>query len=298
MSEATIPFRKDMTFTYGVADRVAPSVRRIVAENPSNFTFRGTNTYVVGRGRVAIIDPGPALPAHLDAIAAAVAGETVTHILVTHTHLDHCEGATALRDRVGGALVGGEPRPLPGDARTTESIDRTFVPDLVLEDEAVFEDDGWRLTAVFTPGHMSNHHCFALDEGRALFSGDHVMGWNTTIVSPPDGNMREYFASLERCLAREDAVYLPGHGPEIADPRPFVRAYLGHRRLRETQITRCLEKGPSTVPALVASMYQHLPAQMHGAAARAVYAHLEHMVETGRIACDGPPAVDSVYRLA
>jgi glyoxylase-like metal-dependent hydrolase (beta-lactamase superfamily II) len=144
---------------------------------------------------------------------------------------------------------------------------------------------------------MSNHHCFALAEENALFSGDHVMGWNTTIVSPPDGNMREYFASLDRCLAREDAVYWPGHGPQIDAPRPFVRAYLGHRRLRETQILRCLEKGPATVPALVAAMYEHLPAAMHGAAARAVFAHLEHMAETGRVACDGTPTAEAVYRL-
>jgi len=297
MTEAQIPFRKDMAFAYGVPDQVSPLIRRVVAENPSPFTFRGTNTYIVGRGEVAIIDPGPGIAAHQDAVAAAVAGETVTHVFVTHTHLDHCEGAAALHRRVGGILVGGHPRPLPEGAKTTESIDRGFAPDLVLEDDAVFAGDGWTLSAVFTPGHMSNHHCFALAEEKALFSGDHVMGWNTTIVSPPDGSMREYFASLDRCMARDDAVYWPGHGPQIEGPKPFVRAYLGHRKLRETQIARCLEKGPATVPALVAVMYEHLPPAMHGAAGRAVYAHLEHMVETGRAACDGPPAADSVYRL-
>jgi glyoxylase-like metal-dependent hydrolase (beta-lactamase superfamily II) len=297
MTEAQIPFRKDMAFAYGVPDQVSPLIRRVVAENPTPFTFRGTNTYIVGRGIVAIIDPGPGLPAHIDAVAAAVAGETVSHVFVTHTHLDHCEGAVALHRRIGGTLVGAHPRPLPAGAKTTESIDRGFAPDLVLEDNATFEGDGWTLTAVHTPGHMSNHHCFALAEETALFSGDHVMGWNTTIVSPPDGNMREYMASLKRCIERDDAIYWPGHGPEIVAPQGYVRALHGHRRMRETEIRGCLAKGARTIPEMVAVMYRHLPEPMHRAAARAVLAHLEHMVETGRAATDGPATAEATYRL-
>jgi glyoxylase-like metal-dependent hydrolase (beta-lactamase superfamily II) len=296
MTEAQIPFRKDMAFAYGVPDQVTPLIRRVVAENPTPFTFRGTNTYIVGHGTVAIIDPGPGLAAHQDAVAAAVAGETVSHIFVTHTHLDHCEGAVALHRRVGGMLVGAHPRPLPAGAKTTESIDRSFAPDLELRDGASFAGDGWTLSAVHTPGHMSNHHCFALAEESVFFSGDHVMGWNTTIVSPPDGNMREYLASLRRCIAREDRTYLPGHGPEIANPRPFVRAYLTHRMMREEEILRCLRDGVDTVPEMVRRMYAHLPPKMHGAASRSVFAHVEHMAETGRIATDGPVTVEARYR--
>lgn len=297
MSAPTIPFRREMTVHYGVAEALSPRIRRVIAENPSSFTFRGTNTYIVGRGRVAVIDPGPRIEAHLDALVAALAREVVTHIFVTHTHLDHSEAAHALRDRVGGKLVGAHPRPIDEAEKPSESIDRRFAPDIEVVDGAMFAEDGWTLRSVFTPGHMSNHHCFALAEENVLFSGDHVMGWNTSIVSPPDGNMREYMASLDRCLARDDRLYWPGHGPEIPDPKPFVRAYLGHRRMRETEIARCMERGMRTIPEMVASMYRHLPVEMHGAAGRAVFAHLEHMVETGRAACDGPVTATSSYRL-
>jgi glyoxylase-like metal-dependent hydrolase (beta-lactamase superfamily II) len=296
MSAPEIPFRKEMKFEYGVAQPVTSLVRRVIANNPSPFTYHGTNTYIIGRGEVAVIDPGPADEAHVQNIAKAVKGETVTHILVTHTHMDHSPGTAALKAAVGGKVVGAHPKPLPADARTVESIQRDFAPDVEMKDGDRFAGPGWTLEAVFTPGHMSNHHCFALAQEDAFFSGDHVMGWNTTIVSPPDGNMREYLASLRRCIAREDRTYLPGHGPEIANPRPFVRAYLTHRMMREEEILRCLHDGVDTVPDMVKRMYAHLPAMMHGAAARSVFAHVEHMVETGRVATEGPVTTEARYR--
>lgn len=298
MTQAEIPFRKDMDFEYGVPTEVASEVRRVVANNPSAFTFHGTNSYIVGRGEVAVIDPGPADERHVECLAAAVADEQVTHIIVTHTHHDHSPAAKMLKQAVGGEIVGALHRPLPDDAATVESIELDFAPDIVLADGDTFSGDGWTLSAVYTPGHMSNHHCLALEQQNLLFSGDHVMGWNTTIVSPPDGNMAEYLSSLRRCIDRDDATYLPGHGPEIRNPGPFVRAYLSHRMMREGEIMRCLKDGTTTVAEMVKRMYAHLPEKMHGAAARSVFAHMEHMVETGRVVCDGPPRPDSQYRPA
>ncbi|MDE0172016.1 MAG: MBL fold metallo-hydrolase [Defluviicoccus sp.] len=297
MTEADIPFQKEMRFDYGRAGAVAPGVRRIVCNNPGPFTFHGTNSYVVGEGEVAVIDPGPDDADHVEALRRAVAGETVSHVIVTHTHIDHSPATRAFARAVGAPIVGALPAPPADGEPPMEAADRDFEPDIHLADGAAIAGPGWTLTPVFTPGHMSNHHCFALAEGGILFSGDHVMGWNTTIVSPPDGDMGDYLRSLEVCIAREDALYLPGHGPPIERPRPFVRAYLKHRRMREGQILRCLEDGQATVPEMVGRMYAHLPERMRWAAGRSVLAHLEHMVETGRIACDGPPAAGARYRL-
>ena len=297
MAEAALAFRKEMKFAYREVAQVSPLVRRVIANNPSAFTFHGTNTYIVGRGEVAVIDPGPIRDDHVDALARALKGEQVTHILVTHTHMDHSPGATMLKQAVGGQVVGAHPRPLKEGEPPVESIQSDFAPDIEIADGSVVSGPGWTLEAIHTPGHMSNHHCFALAEERALFSGDHVMGWNTSIVSPPDGNMREYLSSLSRCMTREDAIYWPGHGPEIVAPQAYVRALQGHRRMRETEIASCLKNGVTTIPEMVAVMYRHLPAAMHRAAARAVLAHLEHMVETGRAATDGPATADSSYRL-
>ena len=297
MTEADIPFRKEMRFDYGRAGTVAPGVRRVVCNNPGPFTFHGTNSYVVGEGEVAVIDPGPDDSDHVEALTRAVAGETVSHVIVTHTHIDHSPATRAFARAVGAPIVGALPAPPADGEPPMEAADHEFEPDIHLADGEAIAGPGWTLTPVFTPGHMSNHHCFALAEGGILFSGDHVMGWNTTIVSPPDGNMGDYLRSLETCIAREDALYLPGHGPPIERPRPFVRAYLKHRRMREGQILRCLEDGQATVPAMVGRMYAHLPERMRWAAGRSVLAHLEHMVETGRIACDGPPTAEARYRL-
>lgn len=294
MSSGDIPFRKEMQFEYGVADEVAPGVRRVIAENPSSFTHVGTNTYIVGKGEVAVIDPGPLIEAHVDNLKAVLAGETVTHIVVTHTHMDHSPASTWLKEVMGAPIVGAVPRPM-GDGKAVESAQEDFDPDILLENGTDVSGPGWTLEPVFTPGHMSNHHCLALREQNLMFSGDHVMGWNTTIVSPPDGNMKEYMDSLRVCIARDDALYLPGHGPEIRKPRPFVRAYLNHRLMREGEIAKCLENGIATVPDMVRRMYVHLPENMHRAAGRSVLAHLEHMVETGRAECDGPVTADARF---
>ena len=298
MSDGSIPFRKQMNFEYGIADNVTPMVRRIVARNPSGFTFHGTNTYIVGHGRVAVIDPGPMLDEHLEAIVKELEGETVEHIVVTHTHHDHSPAAAPLHDRVGGVIWGAHPRPIPDGAKTAESIQRDFAPDEKLIDGTVVEGDGWTLESIHTPGHMSNHMCFALPEENILFSGDHIMSWNTTVVSPPDGSMREYFDSLEVCLNRGETTFWPAHGPQIPDPQPFTRAYRNHRRMREGEILKCLDAGIHTIPEIVQRLYKHLPEKMHGAAGRSVFAHLEHMVETGRASCDGDPTELTRYFVA
>lgn len=297
MSTGDIPFRKNMDFEYGEAREVVPGVRRVVAENPSSFTHVGTNTYIVGKGEVAVLDPGPLIEEHVDNLTKVLAGETVTHIVVTHTHMDHSPAADWLKQATGAPIVGAHPRPLEG-GKTVEAAQEDFAPDILLSDADEIVGPGWTLEAVHTPGHMSNHHCFTLREENVMFSGDHVMGWNTTIVSPPDGNMREYLASLRVCLTRDERLYLPGHGPEIAKPRPFVRAYLNHRLMREGEIARCLREGLETIPDMVKRMYVHLPETMHRAAARSVLAHMEHMVETGRVTCDGPATADAKYALA
>ena len=296
MSDARIPFRKTMEFEYGKPQEVAPGVRRIVAENPSAFTQHGTNSYIVGRGEVGVIDPGPAIAEHVDNLLAALAGETVLSIIVTHTHIDHSPAAAWLREATGAQIVGGYPRPLEG-GEPVEAAQEDFEADVVLADCDAVAGPDWTLDAMHTPGHMSNHFCFSMLENKALFSGDHVMGWNTTIVSPPDGNMGEYLASLRACLERRDRLYLPGHGPEIPRPKPFVRAYLGHRLMRETQIMNCLERGRTTIAEMVSDMYRHLPQAMHGAAARSVLAHMEHMVESGRVDCDGPVTPEARFGL-
>ena len=294
MSSADIPFRKEMPFEYGVAQEVASGVRRIVAENPSAFTHVGTNTYIVGEGEVAVIDPGPMIEQHVDSIKVALKGQTVTHIVVTHTHMDHSPASDWLKELVDAPIVGAYPDPLES-GQTVEAHQEDFAPDEEISDGDTISGPGWTLEAVHTPGHMSNHHCFTLKEQNLLFSGDHVMGWNTTIVSPPDGNMRDYMDSLRVCLDRDEDLYLPGHGPEITNTKPFVRAYLNHRQMREGQIAKFLNEGADTIPELVRRMYTHLPEKMHGAAARSVQAHMEHMVETDRAVCDEPVRADSVF---
>ena len=217
-----IPYVRDLTFYYGVVDQVSPLIRRVIARNPSPFTFYGTGTYIVGRGEVAVIDPGPLLHDHVLALEAALAGERVSHILITHTHSDHSPAAAPLKAATGAPTYGfgphGSGRP-EADVRVEEDGDRDFRPDHEIRDGAVLEGPGWRLEAVHTPGHTSNHLCFALAEERALFTGDHVMGWSTSVISPPDGDMQAYLRALRRLLERDDATYWPTHGPPITQPR-------------------------------------------------------------------------------
>ncbi|MBL26319.1 MAG: MBL fold metallo-hydrolase [Rhodospirillaceae bacterium] len=289
----SIPYRRDIAFEYATAERVSPLIRRVVARNPSAFTFHGTGTYIVGNGTVAIIDPGPHMPEHIDALLGAVAGETVTHLVVTHTHRDHSPAARALKQALDAPIYGCGPHgTLASGAGVEEGADSEHRPDVEMRDGDAIRGQGWTLEAVATPGHTSNHLCFALPEEKALFSGDHVMGWSTTVVSPPDGDMHAYMTSLKKLLDREDAIYWPTHGPSIDDPKALVCAYIAHREERERQILACLADGPATIPEMVARMYADVDPRLHRAAGRSVLAHLEHMIATGRVV-RLDPAVDA-----
>lgn len=268
--------------------RPEPLVRRLLAPNPSPFTERGTWTHIVGAGRVAVIDPGPDLEVHVAAILDAVAGETVAAILVTHTHRDHSPASRPLAAATGAPIVGCAPLALDDDGpRADAGFDPDYAPDRVLADGESVSGPGWTLEAVATPGHTSNHLCFALSETGALFSGDHVMGWSTTIVSPPDGDMAAYMASLGKLMEREDRIYYPAHGAPIANPRRHVRGLLGHRRMREGQIARLAQGEGATVAEMVAAMYRGVDPGLHPAAARSVLAHLLDLERRGLVRRDG-----------
>jgi glyoxylase-like metal-dependent hydrolase (beta-lactamase superfamily II) len=293
-----IPFRRDFAFEYGRLEPVAPSIRRIVARNPSPFTFRGTGTYVVGHGEVAVIDPGPDLDEHVAALLAGLAGEQVTHILITHTHRDHSPAAKALKAATGAPTYGYGPHAggRRGEAGIEEGGDWDFIPDRTVRDGDEILGKGWRFEAVHTPGHTSNHLCFALPDAGVLFTGDHVMGWSTSVIAPPDGDMSAYMASLDKLLARRDSVYWPTHGPAITEPSPHVGAFIAHRREREAGILDCLAAGPRPIAAIVERLYVGLVPSLRSAAGRSVYAHLLDLAARGLAASDGPPALDAVWR--
>ncbi len=276
----------------GACVRLSPLVGRVLAPNPSPYTYTGTETYVVGTDDLAVIDPGPDEAAHLDALVAAIAGRPVRAILCTHTHRDHSPAARPLATRIGAPIVGCAPLALDDDGpRADAAFDRHYAPDRVLMDGEQLTGAGWALEALATPGHTSNHLCYALIEERALFTGDHVMGWSTSVVSPPDGDMSDYMASLERLMARDDAIYYPAHGDPISEPRRFVRGMLGHRRMREGQILRLLgEAGGLAVPEMVQQMYKGLDARLVGAASRSVLAHLIDLERRGLVASAGGEA--------
>ncbi len=259
---------------YGQVEQAGPGVRRVLARNPSPFTFTGTQTHIVGTGEVAIVDPGPDLPEHVAAVLAATAGERIAAILVTHSHRDHSPAARALAAATGAPVVGCAALAPPAGDAFGEAFDTGHAPDRVMADGDIVEGPGWTLQAVATPGHMSNHLCFAYAESSALFSGDHVMGWSTSVILPPDGNMADYMASLERLAARDDRVYYPAHGPPIDPPGKLVRGLIVHRRQRETQILRALEDGPADIAALVARNYPGLDPALAPAAGASVLAHL------------------------
>jgi glyoxylase-like metal-dependent hydrolase (beta-lactamase superfamily II) len=288
MSE-DIPFRRDFAFAYGRLEPVAPGVRRIIARNPGPFTFKGTGTYVVGEGEVAVIDPGPDLPEHVEALLAGLKGERITHILVTHTHRDHSPAARSVKQATGAPTYGFGPHAggRRGEAGTEEGGDWDFSPDIAVRDGDVIAGGGWRFEAVHTPGHTSNHLCFALPDCGILFSGDHVMGWSTSVVAPPDGDMAAYMASLDKLLTRDDAVYWPTHGPAITEPRRHVRAFITHRRLREAGIVRCLRSGLETIDAIVERLYAGLDPALHRAAGRSVLAHLIDLIGRDIVTADG-----------
>lgn len=305
MSGDDLVFETDFPATSGTCATLTPLVRRIVAPNPGPFTFKGTCTYIVGRGRVAVLDPGPDIPGHIEAIVRAVAGETVTHVVVSHTHRDHSPAAPAIKAATGATIVGCGPhraaRALAlGERNLLDSSgDRDYAPDAELGDGDAAEGPGWTLRALPTPGHTANHLAFALPQEQALFSGDHVMGWSTTIVAPPDGSMGDYMASLERLKGRDETVYWPGHGGPVRDPQRFVRALAHHRRQREASILARLQAGDRTIEAIVPAIYQGLAAALRGAAALSIFAHLEDLVGRGVVAAEaGAPTLESEYRPA
>ncbi|WP_299649002.1 MBL fold metallo-hydrolase [Sphingomonas bacterium] len=270
---------------HGTLVQLEPLVARILAPNPSPFTFTGTQTHIVGTTDLAIIDPGPDEPAHLDALIAAIAGRPVTAILVTHHHRDHSPATRALQAATDAPIVGAAPVFVSDDGpRADAAFDRDYRPDRVLADGDAVAGEGWTLRAMTTPGHTSNHLAFALPETNALFSGDHVMGWSTTVVSPPDGDMAAYMASLDKLLARDDRVYYPGHGDQIDRPQRLVRGLLGHRKQREGQILRLLKAGPQPIAAMVARMYVGLDLRLLPAAERSVLAHLHDLRARGLVA--------------
>ena len=287
-----LQFDRNFDVTPGKADRVSPLVRRVLVNNPSPYTFKGTNSYIVGSGKVAVIDPGPDDEAQLAALLDAVKGETVTHILVTHSHADHSPLAKRLKAATGAITLafGAVEAPPSSGLRLDASIEPDFVPAQHLAGGDSVSGPGWTLEALFTPGHMSNHMCFALKEERALFAGDHVMAWATSVIAPPDGDMGQYFASLRKLLDRDDQVYHPGHGPSKRDPLPLVRGYLAHRRMREEAIRARVAQGARSVGEIVISIYADVDPSLHGAAALSTTAHLDHLVQQGKLR-----KVDGIY---
>ena len=318
-------------FDYGAVMRMTPLLRRVVCRNPTPFTYKGTGTYIVGTGKVAVIDPGPPLSSHVDDVLAALGpGEQVTHVLITHTHSDHSSLTGRLQERTGARSYGFGPH---GVVRTYDPNDRVdfsayftaeekarfdrewddlpdeikregpdldFRPDERLSDGDVVHGDNWTLQAVHTPGHCSNHLCFYLKEEKSLFSGDHVMGWATSVVSPPDGSMQDYLASLRKLLPLQAERYWPTHGPAITEPDRYVRAFIAHREERERQILSSLREGPRRISDLVPGMYTGYDKRLWYPAANSVYAHLLHLVDTARSrVIDGEePRLTSTYGLA
>lgn len=294
-----VSFNRKFDCDYGVMVEVTPMIRRIVAHNPGPYTFKGTGTYVIGRGKVAVIDPGPDDQAHVDALLAALEGEEITHQLITHTHRDHSPAARLVRQRTGAKTYGFGPHGAgkyePG-AVVEAGGDKDFAPDVVLKDGDIIKGDGWTFECLHTPGHTSNHLSFHLQEENALFPGDHVMGWSTTVISPPDGDMADYMASLRKLSARRDEVYYPTHGAPISRPQKFVRGILVHRKMRETQILDCLDKEISTIPAMVARMYKGLDDRLIGAAEHSIFSHIIDLAERGVILSDGEIDIAAVYQ--
>src|SRR5262247_2852803 len=299
-----IPFDKRLDLVPGRVEEVVPGVRRVLANNPSPFTFKGTVSYIVGRGRVAIIDPGPLDEAHIAALLAAVRGETVTHIFVTHTHRDHSPAVPRIKAATGAVVLAEGPhrpaRPLHvGEApRLDASNDTDFRPDRALHDGEVIAGPGWTIEAVATPGHTANHMAFALKEADLLFSGDHVMAWSTPVVAPPDGAMSDYMASLHKLARRSEPIYLPGHGGIVREAPAFVQHYIRHRQGREASILHRLAKGEADIPTIVRAIYIGLDARLIKAAGLSVLAHLEDLVTRQLVVTDGAPSIDGRYRVA
>lgn len=300
-----IPFDRHFDVPPGQVDQVAPLVRRVVAPNPGPFTFTGTCSYIVGTGEVAIIDPGPDLPAHTEALLNAVKNERVAQIVITHTHRDHSPGARAIQAATGAKTFGEGPhraaRPIQIDEKTRldASGDMDFTPDVRVKDGDFINGKGYVLETVLTPGHTMNHAVYALKGTDILFSGDHVMAWSTSIVAPPDGEMHAYMHSLHKLKRRPETIYFPGHGPAVRNAPAFVDRYIAHRDARETAIMRSLERGETDIPSLVRAIYIGLNPKLAGAAALMTFAQLEDLVARKLVVVDnGVPSLASRFRLA
>ena len=297
----SIPFVKTFDFEYGVAAQLSPLVQRVIADNPGPFTYTGTGVFIVGTDSVCVIDPGPTTPDHIAAIDHALEGRTVSHILVTHHHVDHSPLAKPLAEKHGCQVYGFGVQPVPpqgGEIRLEAGDDLSFKPDVEIRDGHIIEGDGWTLEAIHTPGPTSNHLCYALQEENTLFSGDHIMGWSTSVVSPPDGHMGDYLKSLNTVLEREFDIIRPTHGPAIKEVRTFVQAYIDHRTLRENQILGVLETGIDKIGEIVALLYKDVDKRLHPAAAHSVLSHMIHLRETGRVNADGLDGLRQSYILA
>ncbi|WP_368649724.1 MBL fold metallo-hydrolase [Brucella intermedia] len=293
----------DSSFTpqYGEPVELGKGILRLTVNNPSAFTFHGTNSYIIGTDTLAVIDPGPDNDAHYNALIAAIAGRPVSHIFVSHTHRDHSPLAQRLKESLGARTVAeGAHRPArpyyAGEVNMLEaSADTDFIPDIALADGGTIEGDGWALEGIHTPGHAANHMAFGLKNTGVLFSADHVMAWATSIVAPPDGSMSDYMVSLEKLLARDDKVYLPGHGGAVIKPAAFVRGLRAHRKMRERAIFERVLQGDRTIGDMVKAIYRDTDPRLHGAAALSVLAHLEDLVGRGEVKTDDHPSLDSIY---
>jgi len=295
-----IPYRRQLEFEYGKAEVLSPGIRRVIANNPGPFTFHGTGTYVLGEGSVAVIDPGPDDPRHIEALLDGLGAERVSHIFITHCHHDHSPGARMLQAETGAPTYAFGPHGagrLGDQGESEEGADWDFTPDHRVTDGQIIEGEGWSVECVYTPGHTSNHMAFALREEKTLFSGDHVMGWSTSVISPPDGDMAAYMASLEKLLDRDDVRYWPTHGPSIEDPKTHVRAFIAHRQARAQQIIDALASGLTQVSAMVPKMYADVSPNLHPAATRSVLAAVAYLEDRGKLTVAGPLNADAVLTL-
>ena len=291
-----IPYVRDIEFEYGACDQVSPMIRRVVANNPGPFTFKGTGTYIVGKGEVAVIDPGPDMADHLQAILEATHGERISHILVTHHHADHSPLARPLAAATGAVIYGCavDSVPVEGAVKLEAGYDH-FTPDVSVCGGSVIYGHGWTMEAIATPGHTSNHICYGLKEENALFSGDHIMGWSTTVITPPDGDMGDYLASLELIKGRNFTTLWPTHGPPVREVTPFIEAYIEHRKDRERQILEQLAAGETRIKDMVPKMYIGVDPRLYAPAAHSVLAAMIQLVKSGRVKTPGEPALDSDY---
>jgi glyoxylase-like metal-dependent hydrolase (beta-lactamase superfamily II) len=300
-----LPFSHETDFTPGFVQQVVPGLRRVLADNPGPLTFKGTNSYIVGTGEVALIDPGPEDEAHRKVILDELSrnGERISHIVLTHTHFDHCEGLRPIAEKTGASVLGyGSDTPsrreIKDNPASRRFLDLDFVPDETLRGGEVISHGDWKLEAIFTPGHAPDHLCFALGDGKTLISGDHVMGWNTSVVAPPEGDMGDYIRSLELLLKRPETIYFPGHGGRIDQATRLVKALIMHRRWREAQILDCLRDGLETIDSIVPRIYDGLASSLHGAAAYSVYAHLILLVQSGQVLAEQRNDIHSRFRIS